>query len=203
MISPQLKKDLKTIATLLIYFAALFCFFRVTDDHPYVFSALTIILLSYYGYRCYSRKWKSSTIIFPTVNDPAESAMPYIAAIVFISIAVICYFAFHANLYFCFILVGLGILSYLTSFAGKPSGWLEIKGYKLRLVGVAETFDTRYVTEIVLKNEKIKITTLNGESNYSFVTRLTPEISVKLKQFLDGKLSNGGTKVINEVWVVA
>lgn len=197
--SPQLKKDIKTIVAVLAYIAFYVAIGLLAEKYPLIIAVPFLILFSFYIYRRYIKKIKTATFLFATANESTDNQLLNITAIIFFLIAALSYLLWNANLYFCLVLLGMGMLSYLSRFMKQPGSKLVIEGNRMRIFGTTEIFDTRSVKQIVLKSDKIIVVKENGERAYGFGLELTADSSAKLIQFLNEKLPEKRPIVINEV----
>ena len=193
----QLKADIKTIIEVSTYLLLLLAISSVSNG--YLAACLVSINIASFFYYRFFRKGKASVFNFPTQNDSSSQMFPISLGVLLVFGSVIGFFALDLNLYGCHIVAINGVISCFIGFNGKPDGWISIEDTTMRIWGINEPFDIRQLKEIDLRNDKITLTNIYGESKYSFGLNLDHEYAEKLKQFLEEKLNKVNVFVVSSV----
>jgi hypothetical protein len=109
------------------------------------------------------------------------------------------YFVFGSNALHIVIGMSIATLVILFGVFESPKGWISIEKNKLNIYGVKERIDTRQLREVILKNDKISLINIYGESVNSYNLKLNPTVSYNIKKFLEEKLQGNAIEVIDQV----
>jgi len=193
----QLKADIKTIIEVSTYLLLLMAISSVSNG--YLAACLVSINIGIFFYFRFFFKSPTSMLLFPTKNDSSSQMLPISLGVLLVFVSVAGFFALGLTIYICIALAIIGTALCFVGLKGNLGGWVSIDGFALKIYGINEQFDTRQLKEIDLRNDKITLTNIYGESKYSFGLNLDHEYAEKLKQFLEEKLQKVNVLVISSV----
>jgi hypothetical protein len=193
------KRDIKTIIEILAFLLISFAVNSFYDKYTSIAILFFVLSAGYTVYKSYFKKYRTDTILFPTVNDEYSKSTFISFGVLTIVFIVIARFAFTIDAKYAVtgLIVGAGIC--LFGYFESPKGWITIDKNSLRLSGVNENIDTSQLKEILLKNDKITLTNIYGENKNSNQLKLDPAISGSIKKFLEDKLQKNEIIVTDHV----
>ena len=195
----HLRKDLRTITEVLLYFLSFFAISKLYSFSPCMAAFFGLIGIAAGIYRRFLIRYREDIIMLPTQNDEASKMSLVAFGLVVLFFSSVGHFAFDMEIYQ--VAIGLTIGGGLIWFGlhESPKSWLHIKENIIEIQGMADRVDIRQLKEISIYSDRIVLINIYDEQKHGMLLKLTPAKAKDIQKFLHHKIDRRELAITNHV----